>query len=317
MERRNKILNNKYVLENVDTHDYQIHESVGYNLNEPNKKYSFFLFNHTNMNLYNQTIHITSKLSHRNIINIIDHGQGVIVENDIPTTIMYIMAEYFDRNFDLFTYISLPTRPFGENLGKIIFLKMLNIVEELYNIGIINKDIKAENIVLDDQFNLKFENLYSSTIRTSDDDKESNNTGTQAYFPPEQHLSKTYNGLKGLIFTLGIMMYIIVNRTIPFKSSRLTDAHYKFIVNDQVDVYWTSRNLALSLEFKDLFIKMTALDGDMRPGFAEIRNHLWLRDLNLEEGERLLIEELIIRRREIIAHMHRPEPNPERDNRYR
>ena len=59
---------------------------------------------------------------------------------------------------------------------------------------------------------------------------------------------------------------------------------YRYIVNNQINEYWNSlpneiKNINLSQEFKDLYIRMVSFDENNRPTIDQILNDNWFNDL--------------------------------------
>ena len=100
---------------------------------------------------------------------------------------------------------------------------------------------------------------------------------------PEINLGKTYQGSVVDIFAADIILFIMVAQHPPFTKAVSTDAHYKLICANRLDLFWkfhtrTKQNGMefFSEEFISLISSMLQLEAVHRPSIAEIRCHPWL-----------------------------------------
>ena len=56
--------------------------------------------------------------------------------------------------------------------------------------------------------------------------------GTMAYMAPEIKELETYDGKKVDIFSIGVIIYIIVEGHYPFKEAKIGDYFYEMILNN-------------------------------------------------------------------------------------
>ena len=98
--------------------------------------------------------HHASKLNHPNIIKVIEAKKSVIMtENDKKTKVAFIAQELAPRG-DFFNYLvkngGLPT-PIVLYYAK----QLLMAVNHMHTKEVAHRDLKCENILLDNNFNLK------------------------------------------------------------------------------------------------------------------------------------------------------------------
>ena len=198
----------------------------------------------------------------------------------------YVM-DFFSKGL-LFDYIS--SESITERLAKYIFRKIILGFQFLHNNGICHLDVKIENIIFDKDFwpviiDFGFAKKYKNekgeiTLLTID-------KGSRYYIAPEIWKEEKFNGEKADIFSLGVVLFLLVNKKYGFDKSKKTDKYYGLIVEKKYDEYWKKLKLEnLSDDFKNLYVKMVAFEPGERPTFDEILNSAWLKDVsNLTQGD--------------------------------
>ena len=122
----------------------------------------------------------------KNIVNIIDSGDGDYKEGgNIPSKKKYIILEYEEKK-DLTRYIDLMNKGFSElesdTHAQLLFLKILEAIKAIHKSGVCHRDIKTDNILLDNKFNPKICDFGFSTYIKN---KKKKRCGTYPYVAPE------------------------------------------------------------------------------------------------------------------------------------
>ena len=240
------------------------------------------------INDYNKTeIEILKRLSSSNnpyIIHLISWGEEYILIDGVAENNekkLYIIVDYLP-NKDLFSYIK--SNEIDENTAKKFFYKILKAIEYCHNQGICHRDIKLENILLNEKNepvlcdfgygSLSLENLNDYI-------------GSEHYYPPEILRLKPYNGIKSDIFCLGVLLFTLVFKSYGFEKATFNDNLYKLIMKKKFDDYWNNiGNIVgeekvknVSLYCKKLIFKMLAFSPKDRPSIKDILNSNWLKDI--------------------------------------
>ena len=140
------------------------------------------------------------------IICCIKEGKGnITLNNEILKNRNYFIFEYASRS-DLFKIIKI-TGGFKERHSKLIFKKILLGVQALHNAHIYHLDLKAENIVIDDQINPK---ICDYGFATDQQGLLTDTKGTNRYLAPQKFLNQPYSGEKADIFSLGCILFLLV-----------------------------------------------------------------------------------------------------------
>ncbi|ESN95977.1 hypothetical protein HELRODRAFT_86213 [Helobdella robusta] len=172
-----------------------------------------------------------------------------------------IITERSASTSDLFDYVSLKRR-LSEGEARPIFKEITKIALKLASIGVIHRDIKDENVIM---------NLETREVKFIDfgsagdlhDGYYHKFDGTRVYSPPEWVMLNRYRAIPACVWSLGILLYTMVCGDIPFDEDEL------IILAD------VSYNRPLSSEIRDLIEWCLTFDPVDRPSLEEILQHNW------------------------------------------
>ncbi|EHB13851.1 NUAK family SNF1-like kinase 2 [Heterocephalus glaber] len=150
-------------------------------------------------------IEIMSSLNHRHIIAIHE-----VFENSSK---IVIVMEYASRG-DLYDYISERQR-LSEREARHFFRQIVSAVHYCHQNGIVHRDLKLENILLDANGNIKIADFGLSNLYHQGKFLQTF-CGSPLYASPEIVNGKPYMGPEVDSWSLGVLLYILVHGTMPF-----------------------------------------------------------------------------------------------------
>jgi serine/threonine protein kinase len=279
------------------------------------EEYAIKVFNDTSSSMEREILFnkIITRSQSPFFVKYISSSSGYLVTDKTHYFKNYIIFELASKG-DIFEYINCGSKGFSEQNCKVMIYKIIITIQALHKMGICHRDIKPQNILLfGENFEIKICDFGLSSIIYGKSGKNliRGIVGTKGYQAPEIIEGKDYDGEKADIFSLGVLLFNLLNGKPPFKTAKIIDNGrkedqlYKFI-NENSDLYWKTMLLTgLSLEFKKLFIRMVAYDPNKRPTIKEILNDDWLKEItNLKPDEFKIYEENLIKelkkREEII-----------------
>lgn len=86
----------------------------------------------------------------------------------------------------------------------------------LHGLNICHRDLKLENILIDERNNVKLID-FGFSVCSSPDQKLKIFCGTPSYMAPEIVQKKDYSGFATDIWSLGILLYVMLTGNYPFK----------------------------------------------------------------------------------------------------
>jgi serine/threonine protein kinase len=164
---------------------------------------------------------LVGKLSHPNIVAVFD----AVVEGDAQ----YIVMEYVGGG-SLKKYCTetnlLPVRQ-----AVLVIFKICRALDYAFQNGVIHRDIKAANILLDERDDIKISDFGTAQISTSTHTQIDGFVGSPAYMAPEM-INEEPPSVQSDIYSLGVTMYELLAGRLPFQAANSV-AMINKILNDE------------------------------------------------------------------------------------
>jgi len=280
---------------------YKINERIGHggfgiiylvNRKEDGKKYALKVLSEEknsekNLKDFEHEIGILKKLYKMNQLYVLKlYDSGIFFTYDKMKR-NYFIVDFAEKG-DLCRYLK-DRIGFGEDYAKIIFKKILEGMKYCHSENICHLDLKDANILLDDKYNPIINDFgLSQNIYDQDGqiNKMTGKIGTPYIRCPEMFEEQVYyNGIDADIFSLGVLLFKLVFGIRGFLNAE--HHSYNDIKNKNYEHYWERfkksievRQLKLSPEFKNLYLRMVAYESSERPRIDEILNDPWLGEIN-------------------------------------
>lgn len=216
-----------------------------------------------------QEVYIMKKVKSKFVIKILE-----VFESEKN---FLIVMEYAGGG-DLLHYVRDKKR-LREEECKRIFKQILMGASSIHNSGVLHRDFKMDNILLDSSYStVKICDFgVSKLIKQGEIIKEQ--CGTPAYIAPEIIKNEGYEGYTVDIWSLGVVLYTMLCGTIPFKANNINDLH-TLILSGNFDLPFD-----LSVQAKDLIVKMIKLNPYERISIENALKHEWF-NVRMKEVDR-------------------------------
>jgi hypothetical protein len=150
---------------------------------------------------------ILSKLRHPFVVKVLATGEWMGRG--------YIAMEIL-KNGDLNTYLK-KNFPLKETDLERILIDLIEGLAYIHNEGIVHRDLKCENIMLDDHLNPKIMDFgLSKSVLVTAMTQIGTIMGTLGYVAPEQ-ITGRKTDRRSDIFSFGVIMYVLMTNRMPFK----------------------------------------------------------------------------------------------------
>ena len=177
------------------------------------------------------------------ILNLVNSGTGNVVlkDKDLKEK-QYLILEYASKG-SLYYYTKQYEQGLKKEYAKVIFDKILKGVLCCHEKGICHRDLKLDNILLDENFNPKIADFGYATANS--EKLKNNGEGTPGYAAPELYYEELYDGIKADIFSLGVILFNLYIGNAPFGEPKKTSKFYINIILGDYPKYWEAITNAL------------------------------------------------------------------------
>eukprot|EP00062_Callorhinchus_milii_P023282 gi/632982005/ref/XP_007907898.1/ PREDICTED: NUAK family SNF1-like kinase 1 [Callorhinchus milii] len=203
-------------------------------------------------------IEIMSSLNHPHIINIYE-----VFENKDK---IVIVMEYASKG-ELYDYIS-ERRKLNERETRHFFRQIVSAVHYCHKKGVVHRDLKLENILLDDNCNIKIADFGLSNLYHQDRFLQTF-CGSPLYASPEIVNGRPYRGPEVDSWALGVLLYTLVYGTMPFDGCN----HKNLIRQISSGEY---REPTEPSDARGLIRWMLMVNPERRATIEDIANHWWV-----------------------------------------
>jgi serine/threonine protein kinase len=199
---------------------------------------------------------------------------------------LYMLFDY-NNGGELFFHLQNKTR-FNEDLARFYAVQLYFALGYLHNNNILYRDIKPENIILDNKGYIKLIDFGLSKDKFYSDSLTGTLCGTSEYLgiynltiAPELILGEQY-GYNLDWWGFGILLYEILIGAPPFIDENKTRLFNK-IVNDEPSFKFNDEKINISYEAKDLICKLLAKKPKDRIKPENIPLHPWFKNISFDE----------------------------------
>ncbi|XP_055963555.1 serine/threonine-protein kinase SIK2 isoform X1 [Sorex fumeus] len=202
------------------------------------------------------------------IMKLLDHPHIIKLYQVMETkSMLYLVTEYA-KNGEIFDYLANHGR-LNESEARRKFWQILSAVDYCHGRKVVHRDLKAENLLLDNNMNIKiadfgFGNFFKSgeLLATW--------CGSPPYAAPEVFEGQQYEGPQLDIWSMGVVLYVLVCGALPFDGPTLPILRQRVLEGRFRIPYFMSEDC------EHLIRRMLVLDPSKRLTIAQIKEHKWM-----------------------------------------
>ncbi|XP_064403179.1 MAP/microtubule affinity-regulating kinase 3-like isoform X2 [Halichondria panicea] len=204
-------------------------------------------------------VRIMKYLDHPNIVKLFE-----VIETEKT---LYLVMEYANGG-EVFDYLVAHGR-MKEKEARVKFRQIVSAVQYCHQKHVIHRDLKAENLLLDSNMNIKIADFGFSNEFTPGS-KLDTFCGSPPYAAPELFQGKKYDGPEVDVWSLGVILYTLVSGSLPFDGNNLKELRERVLRGKYRIPFY------MSTDCENLLKKFLVLNPTKRVNLEGIMKDKWM-----------------------------------------
>ncbi|XP_063800985.1 serine/threonine-protein kinase MARK2 isoform X5 [Pseudophryne corroboree] len=204
-------------------------------------------------------VKIMKVLNHPNIVKLFE-----VIETEKT---LYLVMEYASGG-EVFDYLVAHGR-MKEKEARSKFRQIVSAVQYCHQKLIVHRDLKAENLLLDSDMNIKIADFGFSNQFTFGN-KLDTFCGSPPYAAPELFQGKKYDGPEVDVWSLGVILYTLVSGSLPFDGQNLKELRERVLRGKYRIPFY------MSTDCENLLKKFLILNPSKRGTLEQIMRDRWM-----------------------------------------
>ncbi|XP_052353704.1 serine/threonine-protein kinase MARK2 isoform X2 [Oncorhynchus keta] len=218
-------------------------------------------------------VRIMKLLNHPNIVKLFE-----VIETEKT---LYLVMEYASGG-EVFDYLVAHGR-MKEKEARAKFRQIVSAVQYCHQKCIVHRDLKAENLLLDSDMNIKIADFGFSNEFVMGS-KLDTFCGSPPYAAPELFQGKKYDGPEVDVWSLGVILYTLVSGSLPFDGQNLKELRERVLRGKYRIPFY------MSTDCENLLKKFLILNPTKRGSLEQIMKDRWMNVGHEEEELKPYIE---------------------------
>ncbi|XP_066513705.1 serine/threonine-protein kinase MARK1-like isoform X2 [Hoplias malabaricus] len=223
--------------------------------------------NPTSLQKLFREVRIMKILNHPNIVKLFE-----VIETEKT---LYLIMEYASGG-EVFDYLVAHGR-MKEKEARAKFRQIVSAVQYCHQKKIVHRDLKAENLLLDADMNIKIADFGFSNEFT-EGNKLDTFCGSPPYAAPELFQGKKYDGPEVDVWSLGVILYTLVSGSLPFDGQNLKELRERVLRGKYRIPFY------MSTDCENLLKRLLVLNPVKRGSLEQIMKDRWM-NVGYEEEE--------------------------------
>ncbi|XP_073466601.1 MAP/microtubule affinity-regulating kinase 3 isoform X4 [Aquarana catesbeiana] len=229
--------------------------------------------NPTSLQKLFREVRIMKILNHPNIVKLFE-----VIETEKT---LYLIMEYASGG-EVFDYLVAHGR-MKEKEARSKFRQIVSAVQYCHQKHIVHRDLKAENLLLDADMNIKIADFGFSNEFTVGN-KLDTFCGSPPYAAPELFQGKKYDGPEVDVWSLGVILYTLVSGSLPFDGQNLKELRERVLRGKYRIPFY------MSTDCENLLKRFLVLNPTKRGTLEQIMKDRWINAGHEEEELKPFVE---------------------------
>ncbi|XP_018087563.1 MAP/microtubule affinity-regulating kinase 3 isoform X4 [Xenopus laevis] len=232
--------------------------------------------NPTSLQKLFREVRIMKILNHPNIVKLFE-----VIETEKT---LYLVMEYASGG-EVFDYLVAHGR-MKEKEARAKFRQIVSAVQYCHQKQIVHRDLKAENLLLDADMNIKIADFGFSNEFTVGN-KLDTFCGSPPYAAPELFQGKKYDGPEVDVWSLGVILYTLVSGSLPFDGQNLKELRERVLRGKYRIPFY------MSTDCENLLKRFLVLNPSKRGTLEQIMKDRWINAGHEEEELKPFVEPVL------------------------
>ncbi|CAG5098317.1 Oidioi.mRNA.OKI2018_I69.XSR.g15558.t2.cds [Oikopleura dioica] len=227
----------------------------------------------TNLSKLMREVRIMKMLHHPHVVQLFE-----VIET---RETLHLVMEYANGG-EVFDYLVAHGK-MKENEARVKFRQIVSAVQYMHQKRIVHRDLKAENLLLDSEMNIKIADFGFSNEFTPGT-KLDTFCGSPPYAAPELFQGKKYDGPEVDVWSLGVILYTLVSGSLPFDGQNLKELRERVLRGKYRIPFY------MSTDCENLLKRFLVLNPLKRGVLSNIMNERWMNIKHEEDPLKPFVE---------------------------
>jgi len=217
------------------------------------------------------------QIRHENVVRMMAYNLNANYPLDDGSTMrtVLLVLEYCPGGelFDILFY----AERLDEVSARTYFRQLVHGLRAVHKAGVVHRDIKPQNLLLDSAFCLKITDFGLSKIMSTKEEQVmwTTQVGTRGYQAPEILKRQKYTNACD-IFAAGVVLFILLAGYPPFEAAHRSDRWYKLLIQGHSEKFWDLHHrVAISEDAKFLLEGMLSYKARNRITLDDVIASKW------------------------------------------
>ncbi|KAL3511970.1 hypothetical protein ACH5RR_024687 [Cinchona calisaya] len=203
------------------------------------------------------------------VMRLVRHPHVVEIKEVMATKQKIFFIMEYVKGGELFAKVA--KGKLKEEEARKYFQQLISAVDFCHSRGVSHRDVKPENLLLDEHENLKISDFGLSALpeHLRNDGLLHTQCGTPAYVAPEVLRKKGYDGAKADIWSCGVILYALLAGFLPFRDENVMKMYSKVFKAEFEFPPW------FSCDARRLISKLLVADPEKRISIPAIMRVPW------------------------------------------